>query len=228
MKAFTGYTGQDGPHTLRKPPTAWNGPMPSARPPVSLETRMACASIVENAVASSSAVMLDVPLGSRLEHIPTPTLEQRLEHDARQKAKRSKTQRGRKAPKKDSVHQAPLDPSLKGKNVKVFEDLNPIAGNGAPLFIDSVSGNGPVDIKVNAAHPRAHFYKLLIDSLDQDPSGKLFQAQFDPYLNAPSDGEQSSEEEEGRSPGLFTPPHLNEDTEMCGWDDKENDPASHI
>ena len=131
-QAFTGYTGQDGPHTLRKPPTAWNGPIPSARPPVSLEAQMACATIVKNAVASSSAVTLDVPLGSRLEHIPTPTLEQHLEHDAWQKAKRSKTRCGLKALKKDSVHQAPLDPSLKGKNIKVFEDPNPIAENGAP------------------------------------------------------------------------------------------------
>ena len=188
---------------------------------------MACTSIVKNAVASSSAVTLNVPLGSLLEHIPTPTLEQHLEHDARQKTKRSKTWRGRKAPKKDLVHQAPLNPSLKGKNIKVFEDPNPIAKNGAPLFINSVSRNGPVDIKVNPAHPRACFYKLLIDSLDQEPSGESFQAQFDPYLDAPSDGEQSSEEE-GRSPGLFTPPHLNEDTEMHGWDDKDNDPASHI
>ena len=129
---FTGYTGQDGPHTLRKPPMAWNGPIPSARPPVSLEAWMAYATIVKNAVASSSAVTLDVPLGSHIEHIPTPTLEQRLEHDARQKAKRSKTRHGRKAPKKDLVHQAPLDPSLKGKNVKVFKDPNPIAKNGAP------------------------------------------------------------------------------------------------
>ena len=91
VKAFTGYTGQDGPHTLRKPPMAWNGPIPFARPPVFLEAWMACATIVENVVASSSAVTLDVPLGSRLEHIPTPTLEQHLEHDAQQKAKRSKT-----------------------------------------------------------------------------------------------------------------------------------------
>ena len=126
------------------------------------------------------------------------------------------------------MHQAPLNPSLKGKNVKVFKDLNPIAENGAPLFINSVPGNGPVNIKVNPAHPRAHFYKLLIDSLDQDPSGESFQAQFDPYLDAPSDGEQSSEKEEGRSPGLFTPPRSNEDTKIHGWDDEDNDPASHI
>ena len=126
------------------------------------------------------------------------------------------------------MHQAPLDPSLKGKNVKVFEDPNPIAENGAPLFIDLVPGNGPVDIKVNPAHPRARFYKLLIDSLDQDPSGESFWAQFDPYLDAPSDGGESSEEEEGWSPGLFTPPHSNEDTEMHGWDDEDNDPPSHI
>ena len=121
-QAFTGYTSQDGPHTMRKPPTAWNGPMPSAWPPVTLEAQMACARIVKNAVASLSAVTLDTApeptLGSHLEHIPTPTLEQWLEHDACQKAKRSKTRRGCKAPKKDSVHQAPIDPSLKGKNIR--------------------------------------------------------------------------------------------------------------
>ena len=81
---------------------------------------------------------------------------------------------------------------------------------------------------MNPAHPRACFYKLLIDSLDQDPSGESFRAQFNPYLDAPSDSEQSSKEEEGRSPGLFTPPHSNEDTKMRGWDDKDNDPTSHI
>ena len=88
-QAFTGYTGQDGPHTLRKPPMAWNGPIPSVRPPVSLEAQMVCTSIVENAVASSSVVMLNVPLSSCLER-----MEQCLEHDARQKAKRSKTWHG--------------------------------------------------------------------------------------------------------------------------------------
>ena len=55
-----------------------------------------------------------------LEHIVMPTSAEQAEFDARQKAKR-KTCWGKKA-KKDSVHLAPLDPSLKRKNVTVFGD----------------------------------------------------------------------------------------------------------
>ena len=61
VQAFSGFTGQEGPHTMRKPPVAWKGAAPS-KPPVSLEARMACAAIINNAVASSSHVTLDWPL----------------------------------------------------------------------------------------------------------------------------------------------------------------------
>ena len=79
--------GQEGPHTTRKPPVAWKGAAPS-KPPVSLEARMACATIVDNAIASSSRVTLDPPLAPLLEHIAMPTLAEQAEFDARQKAKR--------------------------------------------------------------------------------------------------------------------------------------------
>ena len=72
-QAFSGFTGQEGPHTMKKPPVAWKGAAPS-KPPVSLEARMACAAIIDNAVASSSHVTLDPPLAPLLEHIVTPTL----------------------------------------------------------------------------------------------------------------------------------------------------------
>ena len=59
-QAFSGFTGQEGPHTMRKLPVAWKGMAPS-KPPVSLKARMACAAIVDNAVASSSGQTLDLP-----------------------------------------------------------------------------------------------------------------------------------------------------------------------
>ena len=54
---------------------------------------------------------------------------------------------------------------------------------------------------------------------------------FNPYLDAPSDGEQDSsleDEEKGHSPRLFTPPQ-DKDTVMEHWDDNgdKNDPDSY-
>ena len=72
-QAFSGFTGQEGPHTMRKPPVAWKGMAPS-KPPISLEARMACATIVNNAVASSSHVTLDPHPAPLLERIAMPTL----------------------------------------------------------------------------------------------------------------------------------------------------------
>ena len=235
MQAFSGFMGQEGPHTIRKPPVAWKGVAPS-KPPVSLEARMACAAIVKNVVASSSHVTLDPPPAPLLEHIATPTLAEQADFDARQKAKR-KTRRGNKKGKKDSVHMAPLDPSPKGKNVIVFADVkipdevsNPIdVKSGETLFIPNPQGNyDHEDIKVNPRHPRAWFYQLLMDSDEQDRSGDHFkQTIIDPYLDAPSDGEQDlSDEEMGRSPQLFTPtPDKN--SVMEHWDEDKNDPDSY-
>ena len=71
-QAFSGFMGQEGPHTMRKPPVAWKGVAP-LKSPVSLEARMACATIINNAVASSSSVTLDPPPAPLLERITTPT-----------------------------------------------------------------------------------------------------------------------------------------------------------
>ena len=114
--------------------------------------------------------------------------------------------------KKDSVHKAPLDPSLKGKNIIIFGDdeipkgdivSNPIdAESRETLFIpDPQNCYNHDDVKVNPKHPRARFYQMLMDFYEQDPSGKSFKKAFDPYLNAPSDGEQDlSDKEMGHSP----------------------------
>ena len=69
---------------------AWKGAA-SSKPSVSLEARMACAAIVDNAVVSSSCVTLDPPLAPFLECIAMPTPADYAEHDARKKAKRKKT-----------------------------------------------------------------------------------------------------------------------------------------
>ena len=87
VQAFSGFTGQEGPHTMRKPPVAWKGMAPS-KPPVSLEARMACAAIFDNVIASLSCVTLDLPLAPLLEHIATPTPAEWAKHDAHQKARR--------------------------------------------------------------------------------------------------------------------------------------------
>ena len=109
------------------------------------------------------------------------------------------------------MHTAPLDPSLKGKNVIIFTDAeisnevgNPIdVKSRETLFIPNPQGNyDHEDIKVIPRHPRARFYQLLMDSYEQDRSGEHFkQTIIDPYLNALSDSEQnSSDEEMDRSP----------------------------
>ena len=111
------------------------------------------------------------------------------------------------------MHTAPLDASLKGKNIIVFADAaekvsNPIdAESGETLFIHNPQGYNHDIVKVNPKHPRAPFYQLIMDFYNQDPSGKHFKWIINPYLTAPSNGEQdSSDGEMGRSPRLFTPP----------------------
>ena len=90
VQAFSGFMGQEGPHSMRKPPVAWKGAAPS-KPPVSLEARMVCAAIVNNAVASLSCQTLDPPPAPLLERIATPTLANYAEHAACEKAKRKRT-----------------------------------------------------------------------------------------------------------------------------------------
>ena len=77
------------------------------------------------------------------------------------------------------------------------------------------------------------FTKIVNESLDQDPSGEHSSKMFNPYLNAPSNGEQDSsseDEEKGHSLRLFTLPQ-DKDTIMHRWDDYDNedknDPDSH-
>ena len=158
---------------------------------------MACAAIVNNVVVSSSCQTLDPPPAPLLECIAMPTPADYAEHDACEKAKRKKTCQGAKKGKKGSVHVPPLDPSLKGKNVQV------------KFFDTDMSEEQNVSLDT---YLHCHFMEIANDLLDQDPSGqKLVKVlnntkkvdTYDPYLDAPSDGEQDSsseDEEEGQSP----------------------------
>ena len=115
--------------------------------------------------------------------------------NAHERVKR-KTLQGKKA-KKDLVHVLPLDPSLKGKNVQVN-------------FFDADMQEEHIVSYDTYIH--RHFTEITNDLLDQDKTGqKLFKVlenarkvDYDPYLDAPSDGEQDSsledEEMKGRSP----------------------------
>ena len=165
-QAFSGFMGQEGPHIMRKPPVGWKHTVPS-KPAVSLEARMACATIVENVVASSSCVTLDPLPAPLLECITMPTPANYTKHDACKKAKRKKTHQGAKKGKKDLVHSAPLDPSQKGKNIKIFneEPGNPITKNKETLSIPDPQGYSHDNVKVNPKHSRAPYFQLLIDSL---------------------------------------------------------------
>ena len=109
------------------------------------------------------------------------------------------------------MHSAPLDPSLKGENIIIFADVeipnkdvsNPIyAESGETLFIPDLQGYNHDNIRINPKHPRAPFHNLLMVHYKQDPSGKSFKKAIDLYLDAPSDGEQDSsdDEEMGHSP----------------------------
>ena len=94
------------------------------------------------------------------------------------------------------MHSAPLDPSLKGKNVWV------------KFFDTDMSEERIVSYDTYIHH---HFMEIGNDLLDQDLSGQKLlkvlenakKVDYNPYLDAPSDGEQDSsseDEEKGCSP----------------------------
>ena len=118
------------------------------------------------------------------------------------------------------MHAPPLDPSLKGKNVQV------------KFFDTDMSEEWTVSLDTYIHH---QFLMIANDLLDQNPSGSKLDEilngtkmvkDYNPYLDAPSDGEQdSSDKEMGRSPRLFTPPP-DKDTIKTHWDDYKLD-AQH-
>ena len=110
------------------------------------------------------------------------------------------------------MHKAPLDPSLKGKNVQIFDNTSKHKVSHCTYLI-------------------SQFTEILNESLDKDPSGSGLVEIFNPYLDAPSNGEQDSSKDEkmGCSPRLFTPPQ-DEETIKDHWEDHklDNQHDSHM
>ena len=120
---------------------------------------------------------------------------------------------------------------------------NPVAENGAPLFVKPVQNhNNPFnDNKVNPEHPCAPFYQRLMDSLKQGSQDGV----YDPYLDDVTDYHESSSEDKKEvarkhrklnkflKHKLPTNPsgvrYTEEDSQAYkeGWDDRENDPDCH-
>jgi hypothetical protein len=227
-------------------------------------------------MASFSKVTVeDQPAPPLIERLRTPTIEERRAFELCQKEK-CKHQRANKKTKKDLHGTPPPDGYI--SNVRVFpksqvshrsllyleferlmatnKDFgNPIAENGESLFEAPVQNhNNPFnDNKVNPKHPLAPFYLKLMGSYKVNED----QGAFDPYLNRPSDPEDSSsseDEDEGMvesdAPTMVEPstPTMvkpstpirpasapltrgwhEEETQSFqeGWDDRDNNPDSY-
>jgi hypothetical protein len=133
---------------------------------------------VQNAVASTS--MPEKPVEPSLQDsLPSaPAFKSMKEYDEHQRKHRNRTKKAKKA-KKD-LHPTPSEMET-NSNVRVFPEVshNPISENGEPLFIEEnlkVFPNSPSII--NPKHPRARYFKALIESLNLDND--------EGYLNDPS------------------------------------------
>jgi hypothetical protein len=133
---------------------------------------------VQNAVASTS--MPEKPVEPSLQDFlpPAPAFKTMKEYDEHEKRRCNRTKRAKK-PKQD-LHPTPVDPTV--MNVWVFPEVshpNPVSENGEPLFLKEnlkVFPNSPSII--NPKHPRARYFKTLIESLNLDDDKG--------YLNDPS------------------------------------------
>jgi hypothetical protein len=134
---------------------------------------------VQNAVASPS-MLPEKPVEPSLQDSlpPAPAFKSMKEYDEHGKKHCNRTRKAKKA-KKDSVHPAPSEMETT-QNVWVFPEvsLNSISESGEPLFVEEnlkVFPNSPSII--NPKHPRAAYFKALIESLNLDDD--------EGYLNDP-------------------------------------------
>jgi hypothetical protein len=125
---------------------------------------------VKNDVALSS-MLLEKPVEPLLQDSlsPAPAFKSMKEYDEHEKRRRNRTKKAKKA-KKDSVHLVPSEMETT-QNVRVFPEVspNPISESGEPLFLEEnlkVFPNSPSII--NPKHPRAKYFKALIESLNLD------------------------------------------------------------
>jgi hypothetical protein len=135
---------------------------------------------VQNTVASSSTLP-EKPVEPSLQDSlpPAPAFKTMKEYDEHEKRRCNRTKKAKKA-KKDSVHPV-SEPGAVTTDVWVFPEVssNPVSESGEPLFLEEnlkVFPNSPSII--NPKHPRAPYFKALIESLNLDDD--------EGYLNDPS------------------------------------------
>jgi hypothetical protein len=123
---------------------------------------------VQNAVASTS--MPEKPVEPLLQDSlpPAPAFKSMKEYDEHKRKRRNRTKKAKKA-KKD-LHPTPSEMET-NSNVHVFPEVspNPVSESGEPLFLEEnlkVFPNSPSII--NPKHPRAPYFKALIESLNLD------------------------------------------------------------
>jgi hypothetical protein len=133
---------------------------------------------VQNAVAST--LMPEKPVEPSLQNSlpPAPAFKSMKEYDEHEKKHCNRMRKAKKA-KKD-LHPAPSEMEM-NSNVRVFTEVspNPVSETGEPLFLEEnlkVFPNSPFII--NPKHPRASYFKALIESLNLDND--------EGYLNDPS------------------------------------------
>jgi hypothetical protein len=135
---------------------------------------------VQTAVVSTSTPVRPVE-PSLQDSLPSaPSFKSIREYDEHEKKRRNRMKKAKKA-KKDSVHPAPVQGAVT-TNVQVFPEVsheNPLSETGEPLFLEEnlqAFPNSPSII--NPQHPRAKYFKALIESLNLDDD--------EGYLNDPS------------------------------------------
>jgi hypothetical protein len=133
---------------------------------------------VQHAVALTS--MPEKPVEPSLQDSlpPAPAFKSMKEYNEHERKHRNRTKKAKKA-KKD-LHPAPSEMET-NSNVRVFPEVsfNPVCESGEPLFLEEnlkVFPNSPSII--NPKHPRAPYFKPLIESLNLDDD--------EGYLNDPS------------------------------------------
>ena len=199
-QTFTGFTGKPGPNTYARTVAKKSTPPP---PVVEKERTQSPAPLLERVqpVASGSNITLeDIPAGPSLEErLSSPPVERR----ETPLCTTEKKKRVRK-PKKGKKEQETFPEAVSDRQwlYEAHERLikpqpnfeNPVAENGAPLFIEPIlNHNNPhCDNKVNPEHPRAPFYLRLIDFLIKEGQ----QGTYDPYLDDVTDYHESSSEDE--------------------------------
>jgi hypothetical protein len=136
-------------------------------------------SSVQNAVAST--LMPEKPVEPSLQDslLPVPSFKSIRKYDEHEKKHHNRMKKAKKA--KQDLHSAPEAGTVM-TNVQVFPEVssqNPLSETREPLFIEENQKRFPNSPSIiNPKHPRAKYFKALIESLNMDDD--------EGYLNDPT------------------------------------------